>query len=146
MELIIISLFFLISVIWVFSLFHLSPSSRFGSVQFSRVWLFATPWTAARQASLSSPTLRAAQTHVHRVGDALQPSHLLSSPSPAFNLAQHQGLFQWVSSSHHVARVLQSKGLSTTPRFKSISSSGLSFLYGPTLSFIHDCWKNHSFD
>ena len=34
------------------------------------------------------------QTHVHRVGDAIQPSHSLSSPSPAFNLSQHQGLFQ----------------------------------------------------
>ena len=40
-----------------------------------------------------------AQTHVHRVGDAIQPTHLLSSPSPAFNLSQHQGLFQWVISS-----------------------------------------------
>ena len=49
-----------------------------------------------------------AQTHVHRVGDAIQPSHPLSSPSPpAFNLSQHQGLFQWVSSSHQVAKVLE---------------------------------------
>ena len=40
------------------------------------------------------------QIHVHWVGDASQPSHPLSSPSPAFNLSQHQGLFQWVSSSH----------------------------------------------
>ena len=48
------------------------------------------------------------QTHVHRVGDAIQPSHPLSSPSsPAFNLSQHQGLFQWVSSLHQVARVLE---------------------------------------
>ena len=39
------------------------------------------------------------QTHVHRVGDAIQPSHPLSFPSPAFNLSQHQGVFQWVSSS-----------------------------------------------
>ena len=40
-----------------------------------------------------------AQTHIHRVGDAIQPCHPLSSPSPsAFNLSQHQGLFQWVSS------------------------------------------------
>ena len=37
------------------------------------------------------------QTHVHWVGDAIQPSHPLPSPSPAFNLSQHQGLFQWVS-------------------------------------------------
>ena len=44
------------------------------------------------------------QTHVHRVGDSIQPSHLLSSPSPpVLNLSQHQGLFQWVSSSHQVA-------------------------------------------
>ena len=44
------------------------------------------------------------QTHVHQVGDAIQPSHPLSSPSPAFNLSQHQGLFQWVSASHQVAK------------------------------------------
>ena len=48
------------------------------------------------------------QTHVHRVGDAIQPSHPLSSPSPpTFNLSQHQGLFKWVSSSHQVAKVLE---------------------------------------
>ena len=52
--------------------------------------------------------LKLAQTHVHQVGDAIQPSHPLSSPSPpAFNLSQHQGLFQWVSSSHQVAKVLE---------------------------------------
>ena len=49
-----------------------------------------------------------AQTHVHRVGNAIQPSHPLSSPSPpAFNLSQHQGLFQWLSSLHQVAKVLE---------------------------------------
>ena len=42
------------------------------------------------------------QTHVHWVGDTIQPSHPLSSPSPAFNLSQHQGLFKWVSSSYQV--------------------------------------------
>ena len=48
------------------------------------------------------------QTHVHRVGDAIQPSHPLSSPSPpALNLSQHRGLFQWVSSLHQVAKVLE---------------------------------------
>ena len=48
------------------------------------------------------------QTHVHWVGDAIQPSHPLSFPSPpTFNISQHQGLFQWVSSSHQVARVLE---------------------------------------
>ena len=59
----------------------------FSSVQLlSHVWLFATPWTAAHQASLSMTK--------NQVGDAIQPSHPLSSPSPpAFNLSQHQGLF-----------------------------------------------------
>ena len=46
-------------------------------------------------------------THVHRVGDAIKPSHPLSSPSPAFNLAQHQGLFQRVGSLHQVAKGLE---------------------------------------
>ena len=48
------------------------------------------------------------QTHVHRISDAIQPSHPLSSPSPpAPNPSQHQSLFQWVSSSHEVAKVLE---------------------------------------
>ena len=48
------------------------------------------------------------QTHVHSVGDAIQPSHTLSSPSPpALNLSQHQGLFKWVSSWHQVDKVLE---------------------------------------
>ena len=49
-----------------------------------------------------------AQTHVHWVSDTIQPSHPLSSPSPpALSLSQHQGLFQWVGSSHQVAKVLE---------------------------------------
>ena len=52
--------------------------------------------------------LELAQTHVHQVSDAIQPSHPLLSPfPPAFNLSQHQGLFQWVSSSHQVVKVLE---------------------------------------
>ena len=48
------------------------------------------------------------QTHAHRIADAIQPSHSLSSPSPhAFNLSQHQDLFQWVGSSYQVAKVLE---------------------------------------
>ena len=48
------------------------------------------------------------QTHIHRVRDAIQPSHPLSSPSPpASNPSQHQSLFQWVNSSHEVAKVLE---------------------------------------
>ena len=48
------------------------------------------------------------QTHVHQVSDTIQPSHPLSSPSPpVFSLSQYQGVFQWVSSSHQVAKVLE---------------------------------------
>ena len=48
------------------------------------------------------------QTHVHRVGDAIQPSHPLSSPfPPAPNPSEHHSLFQWVNSSHEVAKVLE---------------------------------------
>ena len=68
----------------------------FSSVQsLSRVWLFATPWTAARQESVHHQLLESTQTHVHWVSDAIQPSHLLSSPSPpAFNLFPTSGSFQ----------------------------------------------------
>ena len=118
--------------------------------------------------------LELAQTHVHWISDAIQPSHPLSSPSPpTFNLSQHQGLFQWVGSSHQVAKILEfqhpsfqwifrtdflynwlvwspcsprdSQEFSPTPWFKSIDSLVLSFLYSPTLISIHDYWKNHSF-
>ena len=52
--------------------------------------------------------LELAQTHDHQVGNPIQPSHPLSSPSPpAFNLSQHQGLFQWVSFSHSVAKKME---------------------------------------
>ena len=61
------------------------------------------------------------QTHVHQVGDAIQPSHPLSSPfPPAPNPSQHQGLFQWVNSLHEVAKVLefqlQDQSFQWTPR------------------------------
>ena len=98
-----------------------------------------------------------------------QPSHPLSCSSPpAFNLSQHQGFFKWVSSSHHVAKVLKfqlhyqsfqwifradflqgglvgspcsprdSQESLETPQVKSINSSALSFLYGPTFTSLHD--------
>ena len=51
--------------------------------------------------------LEIAQTHVHRVRDAIQPSHPMSSPSPAFSLSQHQCLSPWVNSSDQVAKVLE---------------------------------------
>ena len=116
------------------------------------------------------------QTHVHQVGDALQPCHPLSSPSPpAPNPSQHQGLFQWINSSHEVPKnwsfsfsispskeipglmsfrmgwldLLSVQGTqesAPTPQVKSINSSALSCLHSPTLTSIHDYWKNHSLD
>ena len=83
----------------------------------------ANPWLSSVQScptlwdpmDRSTPSLpvhhqlpKFTQTHVHWVGDAIQPSHLLSSPSHhALNLSQHQGLFKWVSSSHQVAKDLE---------------------------------------
>ena len=79
------------------------------SVQFSHVQLFVTPTdysTLGFPVHHQLPEL--IQTHVHGVGDAIQPSHPLSSPSPpACDLSQHQCLFQWVSSLHQVAKVLE---------------------------------------
>ena len=116
------------------------------------------------------------QTRVHWVGDAIQPNHLLLFPSPpTFNISQLQDLFKWISSSHQVAKGLEfqlqqsvltmniqdwfplgctgspcsprdSQESSPTPHFKSINSLALSFLYGPTLTSVHDYWKNHSLD
>ena len=117
------------------------------------------------------------QIHVHRVGDAIQPSHPLLSPSPlAPRPSQHQSLFQWVNSSHKVAKVLEfqlshrsfqrnsradllqnglvgylcsprdSQESSPTPQLKSINSLVLRILHSPTLTSIHDYWKNHSLD
>jgi len=116
------------------------------------------------------------ETHVHRVSDAIQPSHPLSSPSPlAPNPSQHQSfpmsqLFTWGGQStggsalasflprNPRADLLQnglvgspcsprdSQESSPTPLFKSINSSALSFLHSPTLTSIHDHWKNHSLD
>ena len=81
--------------------------SKFSSVQsLSCVWLFVTPWTPGLP--VHQQLLEFTQTHVHWVSDAIRPSHPLSSPSPAFSLSRHQGLFKWVSSSHQVAKVLGS--------------------------------------
>ena len=111
--------------------------------------------------------LELAQTHLHWISDAIQPSHpLLPTYPPALSLSQHQGLFQWVCSSHHVAKVLELQHqpfqwiplgltdlISCCPRVseesspaqvKSINSLVLSFLYGPSLTSIHDHWKNHT--
>ena len=92
----------------------------------SRVRLFVTPWTAARQASLSVTNSQSLLKliSVESVMPSIlssMPSHPLSSPSPpAFNLSQHQGLFSWVGSLHQVAKVsefqLQNQSFQWTPR------------------------------
>ena len=92
------------------SSFHATVQSFFSSVQsLSHVPLFVTPWITARQASLSITNSQSSlRLNVHRVSDAIQPSHPLSSPSPpAPNPSQHQSLFQWVNSLHEVAKVLE---------------------------------------
>ena len=71
-----------------------------------------------------------AQTHFYWVGDAIQPAHPLSSPSPpAFNLSQHQGLFQWASSSHQVAEVLKFHfSLSPSNEYSGLTSFRMDWL------------------
>ena len=89
------------------------PSPTTSSVQFSSV--AQSCLTLCDPMNRSTPGLpvhhqlpKFTQTHVHRVSDAIQPSHPLSSPSPpAPNPSQHQSLFQWVNSSHGVAIVLE---------------------------------------
>ena len=74
----------------------------------SHVWLCDPMDCSTPGLPVHHQLLELAQTHVHRVGDAIQPSHPLLSPSPpALNLSQHQGLFKWVSSLHQVAKVLE---------------------------------------
>ena len=94
---------------WV--LLHLYPWVIFSSVQFSHSVVFdSLPPHCCSMPSfpLHHQLLELAQTHIYLVGNANQPSHPLSSPSPpAFNLSQHQGLFQWVSCSYQMAKVLE---------------------------------------
>ena len=115
-----------------------------------------------------------AQTQVHWLNDAIQLSHPLLLPSPSLNLSQHQDLFLWVGSSHQGLKVLElqhqsfqwifrvdflqdwlvwspccprdSQESSPAPQFETINSLALSLLNGPTLTSVHDYWKNHSFD
>ena len=85
-------------------IFHILLSS----VQtLSQIWLCNPMDCSMPGFPVHHQPLEPAQTHVHGVSDAIQPSHPLSSPSPAFNLSQHQGLFQWVTFSHQVAKVLE---------------------------------------
>ena len=139
------------------------------------VRLFVTPWTAARQASLS---ITNSQSLLKLMSiESVMPSNHLILCHPllnlSFNLSQHQGLFKWVSSSHQLVLfqlqhqsfqwifrtyLLQdgqvgspcsprdSQEFSPTTQFKSIDSMVLSFLYSPALTSIYNYCKNHSFD
>ena len=82
-------------------------SFKFSSVQLlSQVQLFVTPWTPACQASLSITDSQSLLKFLS--SDVIQPSHPMSSPSPpAFNPSQHQSLYQWVGSSHQMAKGLE---------------------------------------
>ena len=86
-----------------------SVKVHFSSVQLhSHVWLCDPMDCSTSAFPFHYQLLELAQSHVHLVGDAIQPSLPLSSPSPpALNLSQPQGLFQWVSSSHQVTKVLE---------------------------------------
>ena len=120
--------------------------------------------------------LELTQTHIHRVGDAIQLSHPLSSLSPptfnfpsisvfssesvihirwpkccsfSFNISpssEHPGLISFNELVGSPFSPRDSKESSPTPQFKSINYLVLSFLYSPTLKSIHDYWENHSFD
>ena len=154
--------------------------TEYASVQFSsfqslsRVQLFATPWIAARQASLSI-TISLSSLKLTSIKSVMPSSHLILC-YPLFFLPPIPpsiSLFQWVNTSNEVAKVLEfqlqhhslqknpradlqnglvgspcsprdSQESSPTPQFKSINSSVVSFLYSSTLTSIHDYWKNHS--
>ena len=141
----------------------------------SHFWLFATPWTAAHQASLSITNshslLKLMSIKSVMLSNHLILCYLLLLPSvfPSIRVNSNESLLhiRWtkywslsfsISLSNEYSGLISfridwldllaedSQGSSPTPHFKSISSSVLSLLYGPTLTSIHDYWKNHSFD
>ena len=154
---------------------RIDPHNQFSSVAQSCPTLYDTMNHSIPGLPVHHHLPEFTQTHVHRVGDAIQPSHPRSYPSPpAPSPSQHQGLFQWVNSSHEVAKVLEfqlqyhsfqrtprtdllQNGLvgspctprdsqESSPQFKNINSLALSFLHTLNLTSIHDYWKNHSLD
>ena len=149
----------------------------FSSVQpLSRVRLFATPWTASHQASLSTTNSRSL-LKLMSIKSVMPSNHLIlccpllllpsifpsirSFPMSQFFASDGQNIgvsFSVSPSNQHLGLIsfrmdwldlLAVQGTlesSPTPQFKSINSSALSFLYSPTLTSIHDHWKNHSLD
>ena len=143
---------------------------QFSSVQsLSRVRLFATPWIAAHQASLSitnswsSLRLMSIQSVIHpAISSSVVPFSSCPQSLPASESFPMSQLFAWGSQSTAVSALASflpkksqgwspcsprdSQESSPTPQFKSINSSALSFLHSPTLTSIHDHRKNHSLD
>ena len=156
-------------------LFHLweHRQGQFSSVQsLSRVWLFATPWIAARQASLSI-TNSWSSLRLTSIESVMPSSHLilcrplllLPPIPPSIRVSSHEvaKLLEFQLEHHSFQRNskadLLQNGLvgspcssrdpqesSPTPQFKSINSPVLSFLHSPTFTSIHDHWENHSLD
>ena len=105
-----------------FNSLYIIDLCSFSSVQsLSRIWLCDPMNRSTPGLPVHHQILESTQTNVQWVGDAIQPSHPLSSPSPpTFNLSQDQGLFKWVSSSYQGAKVLefqlQHQSFQWTPR------------------------------
>ena len=152
------------------------PSVQFSSVAQSCLTLRDPMDCSTPGFPVHHQLLKLIQTHAHRVGDAIQPSHPLSFPFPpafiflSIKVFSNESVLRirqpkyWASASASVLPVniqdwfplgwtgfisFNSRDCQESPpisQFKSINSSMLSFLYSPTLTFIHDYWKNHSFD
>ena len=114
----------------------------------SHVRLFVTPMDCSTPAfSFHHQLPELTQTHVHWVSDAIQPFHPLLSPSPAFNLSQHQGLLQWVSSSHQMAKVFELQLQHQSFQWISLQLTGWISLQSKGLSrvFANTMIQNHQF-
>ena len=123
--------------------------SYFSSVQsLSRAQLFVTPRTAARQASLSITNswslLKLMSIESMMPSNHLILCHPLLLLSSIFQASGSFPMSQFFTSGGQSIGVSASASVLPIPQFKSINSSVLSFLYSPTLTSIHDYWKNHS--
>ena len=102
----------MLSLLWLNRAGALTPQVQFSSVQFISIAQLCPSLHNPMDCSMPCFSVHhqlpdVAQTHVHWVSFAIQPSHPLSSPSPTFSLSQHQDLFKWVSSSNQMAKVLE---------------------------------------
>ena len=165
-------------MLWLKLLVHSQRPVQFSSVQLlSCVQLIATPWIAARQASLSitnswsslkSTSIKSVMPSSHLI--LCRPVFLLPPIPPSISVFSNESVLsiRWpkywsfsfsISPSNEYSILISFRidcfdllavqgtlKSSSTPQFKSINSSALSFLHSPTLTSIHDYWKNHSLD